>query len=124
MATATTSAPSSWVVRVDGYEFTHGNDHALTFELLEDAAQFVEDLRADYGTEATNEVIGLDTLGLPVPALTDALVVPTRFPEGLEDIAPAQPQVRTARERTLELVADALFLSAPAAYRLDLVVEL
>ncbi len=62
----TSAVPKSWIVRVGGHEYTHGNEHALPFTLAEDAAQFVLDLRADYGDDAHVEVVGLDELGLPL----------------------------------------------------------
>lgn len=115
------SAPSCWVVQIDGHEFTHGNHHALPFATPEEAAQFVADLRADHGPEAVIQVVGLDALGLPVAAMFEAAPAP----EGQwDDAEPPRPSVRTAWEQTVELVADALFLDAPASHRMEVVAAL
>lgn len=116
------STPACWVVQIDGHEFTHGNHHALPFATPEEAAQFVADLRADHGPDAVIEVVGLDALGLPIAAMVKA--VAPAVERHWDDAEPSRPSVRTAWEQTMERVADALFLNAPASHRIEVVAAL
>lgn len=113
-------APQQWIVQVDGQEFVHGHVHALTFDLAEDAAQFIANLRDEYPAEVQFQVIGLDALGLPLPP------PPTRDPAvpWPDTEIPPAPPTPTPWDRTLAQVARALFQTGPAEHRRDVMLAL
>lgn len=114
------AAPQQWIVSVDGQEFVHGHRYAMPFNLAEDAAQFIADLRDEYPPEVQFQVIGLDDLGLPLPP------PPTRDPSipWPETEIPPAPPMLTLRDQTLAQVARALFQSGPAEHRRDVILGL
>lgn len=114
------AVPRRWVVHVDGQEFVHGHVHALPFDLAEDAAQFIADLRDEYPPDIRFQVIGLDDLGLPLPppSLPDPAMP---WPD--DEIPPALP-TPTERDRIQAQVARALFQGGPAEHRRDVIVGL
>lgn len=115
--------PESWIVRLEGYEFTHGNVHAMLFSLREDAIQFALDLKSEYGKDTSIDIVGLDDLGLEFTSLEE-LYLPETDDEWQAEIQALCPHLTTGREKTLQLVAKALFLDGTAEYRLNLILGL
>lgn len=116
-AATTTATPAAWIVTVDGFEFTHGHQHALSFGLVEDAWRFAQDLSTEYGESAVLRVVGLDTTGLPVEPLSPLDANDVAW---LEDVEQYPATLQTTWQRTEWHLARALTLDAPAAHRRDL----
>ncbi|WP_412030533.1 hypothetical protein [Deinococcus yunweiensis] len=120
-AATSAAAPAAWIVTVDGTEFTHGHQHALSFDLPEDAWRFAQDLSTEYGDGAVLRVVGLDTTGLPVEPLAPLDPDDVAW---LDDVEQYPKALRTPWQHTEWQLARALTLDAPAAHRRDLALAL
>lgn len=118
-------APASWIVKLDGQEFVHGHHHALPFDSCEDAARFAADLLAEYGAETSIELVGLDELGLPLPPPHHELPKTIEeYEQWCGELEQIEPRVTCHKDRTLKLVAKAIFTEAPAKHKIDLIIQL
>ncbi len=121
----TTISPVAWIVRLDSQEFTHGNDYALEFETIEEAAQFALELKSEHGPEASIDILGLDEFGLFLPrAEKKSSYSSTNWMDWVEEFDLIEPIAKTYTEKILQQIEQALFIDANALEKSELILAL
>lgn len=118
------SAPTGWIVRVDGHEFVHGGEYALQFDLPETAAQFAANLLIEYGPDTQVQVVGLDELGVPLPAALPTPEATGTLDDWLADGDIPVPETVHPLDVLEGQVCRALFMEGSAREKVTLILEL
>jgi len=100
---------------MDRQEVVQPGGWPLEFNDPEQALQFLEDLRIEFGPEVELRIQGLDSLGLPLEIEPEFLNLDATYPD---------PPAITPRERLTMHVAKAVFLNQAPEFRRELLLAL